>query len=285
MDSLLVIATLLSLGLGTAMTVIAWRLLRQNADRRAARIEALESLAGEPAATPPSAVLKSGPSASLRPGPAADDFEYTPAAPVASLKLGTLESHETHEIHDMFEAPEGMPERRWLPRLALAAVIIAIAALPYFLYSFGVFGAIASAAPANAQPIELLSLRHNVDDTGAFSVTGLVHNPQNGRKTSDIVAVVYLFDDAGRFVAAGRGTLDIGTLQPGEDATFVVSIPKAPGVSRYRVGFRLSDGGVVAHVDCRGQQPSDTTEDSVGAPPSGRAIAKPFLPPGRSEGE
>jgi hypothetical protein len=271
MDSLLVIATLLSLGLGTAMTVIAWRLLRQNADRRAARIEALQSLAGEPVTAPPSA--------SLRSGLAADDFEYAPAAPVAPLTI------ESHEIHEMFEAPEGMPERRWLPRLALAAIIVAVAALPYFLYSFGVFGAIASAAPANAQPIELLSLRHNVDDTGAFSVTGLVHNPQNGRKTSDVVAVVYLFDEAGRFVATGRGTLDVGTLQPGEDATFIVSIPKAPGVSRYRVGFRLSDGGVIAHVDRRGQQPADTTEDSVGAQPPGRAIAKPFLPQGRSEGE
>ena len=273
MDSLLLIATLLSLGLGTAMTVIAWRLLRQNADRRAARVEALQELA-EPSPALPSTSLRAGLSTrKSAPLAAIDDFQYAPVTP------------ESHEVHEMFEAPEGMPERRWLPRLALAAVIIAIAALPYFLYSFGVFGAIASAAPAGKQPIELLSLRHNVDDTGAFSVTGLVHNPLNGRKTSDVVAVVYLFDSAGRFVATGRGTLDIGTLQPGEDATFTVSIPKAPGVSRYRVGFRLSDGGVVAHVDRRGQQPADTTEASVGAPPPGRAIAKPFLPQGRSEGE
>ena len=44
MDSLLVMARLVSLLLGTVMAFVAWRLLRQNADRRAARVEALQAL-------------------------------------------------------------------------------------------------------------------------------------------------------------------------------------------------------------------------------------------------
>jgi hypothetical protein len=254
MESMLVIATLGSLTLGTVMSVIAWRLLRHDSERRAARVEALRTLAGV---------------AEIH--PEEPDYQYA-AAP--------LEAAAT-----MFGAPERIPARRWTTRLAVGMAIVACAAVPYALYSLGVFGAIASASPAGtALPIELLSLRHTADDLGAFTVTGLVQNPSGGRRTSDIVAVVYLFDEAGRFVATGRAALDVGSLQPGDEATFVVTIPKAAGVGKYRVGFRLADGGVVAHVDRRGQPPVETTEDAMD-PDRGRPVTSPALPPGRREGE
>ncbi len=241
MESLLVIATLSALTLGTVMSVIAWRLLRHNSDRRAARIEALQEMAGV-------------------------------ADPVEANGI-------------MFSAPERMPARRWPARLGVAAAVAACAALPFALYSLGVFGAIANASPAGtALPMELLSLRHTADDLGVFTVTGLVQNPAGGRKTNDIVAVVYLFDDAGRIVATGRAALDVTSLQPGDEATFVVTIPKATGVGKYRVGFRLADGGVVAHVDRRGQPPVETTEDAIDTE-RGSPVASPVLPAGRKEGE
>lgn len=253
MESLLVIATLASLTLGTVMSAIAWRLLRHNSERRAARVEALQAMAG---------VADTHPD-----GP---DYQY--ADPVAAGAT-------------LFSAPERIPARRWTHRLAVVMAIAACAALPYALYSLGVFGAIANAAPAGtALPLELLSLRHTADGLGVFSVTGLVQNPAGGRTTKDIVAVVYLFDDTGRFVATGRAALDVASLQPGDEATFVVSIPKAAGVGKYRVGFRLADGGVVAHVDRRGQPPVETTEDAIDTE-RGRPVASPPLPPGRSEGE
>lgn len=253
MESLLVIATLAALTLGTVMSVIAWRLLRHNSDRRAARVEALQAMAGV---------------ADVH--PAEPDYQYAEPA-----KTGAT----------LFSAPERIPARRWPARLAVAMGIAACAALPYALYSLGVFGAIANASPAgSALPIELLSLRHTADGLGAFTVTGLVQNPAGGRKTDDIVAVVYLFDDAGRFVATGRAKLDVTSLQPGDEATFVVTIPKAAGVGKYRVGFRLADGGVVAHVDRRGQPPVETTEDAIDIE-RGRPVANPALPPGRREGE
>jgi len=255
MDSMLVMATFISLLLGTIMSAIAWRLLRQSADRRAARVEALQAAASdESAPETPTPVL---------------DLQYA-APPAVDARF--------------FATPERMPASRWQARMAVVLAIVACAAVPYALYQLGVFSAIATAAPAGrAQPIELLSLRHTVDDTGSFTVTGLVQNPQGGRKTSAIVAVVYLFDDAGRFMATGRAGLDVPSLEAGEEGTFTVTIPKTAGVGRYRVGFRLADGGVVAHLDRRGQAPGETTEDAVGGGP-GRSPA-PMLAPRRSEGE
>jgi hypothetical protein len=171
--------------------------------------------------------------------------------------------------------------------MAVALGIAACAAIPYALYQMGVFNAIATAAPAGeAQPIELLSLRHMVDDQGSFTVTGLVQNPKGGRKTNGLVAVVYLFDDAGRFMATGRSAVDVPMLQGGEEATFTVTIPKTTGVGKYRVGFRLTEGGVVSHVDRRGQPPTGTTEDAIGVGRGRTAVSpSPVLQPRRSEGE
>lgn len=258
MDSLLLMATLVSLLLGTVMAVIAWRLLRQNAERRAARVEALQSLA-EPLET-----------TSLDPAIVRTDLRFTDE-PAAGARLFTL--------------PEGMPESRWQARLALTLALAACAGVPYALYQMGVFSAIASAAPAGeALPLELMSLRHTVDEQGGFTVTGLVQNPTGGRKTSGLVAVVYLFDDAGRFMATGRAAVDVASLQAGEEATFTVTIPKTSGVGKYRVGFRLAEGGVVSHVDRRGQAPAGTTEDAVGRG-RGRTAVSPLFQPRRAEGE
>ena len=47
MDLLLVFVVLASLGLAAFMSVVAWKLLRDNRERSAARVAALETLAGE----------------------------------------------------------------------------------------------------------------------------------------------------------------------------------------------------------------------------------------------
>ena len=256
MDSVLLIATMVSLLLGTIMAGVAWRLLRQNAERRAARVEALQTLA-ETSIAP--TIL----------GPEID-IHYADE-PAAGARLFTL--------------PEGMPESRWQSRLALALALAACAAVPYALYNMGVFSAIATAAPAGqAVPLELMSLRHTVDDQGGFTVTGLVQNPAGGRQATGLVAVVYLFDDAGRFMATGRAAVDVPALHAGEEAAFSVTIPKTSGVGKYRVGFRLAEGGTVSHIDRRGQPTTiGTTEDAVGGG-RGRTAISPVLQPRRSEG-
>jgi len=116
---------------------------------------------------------------------------------------------------------------------------------------------------AAAEPLELLSLRHATAPSGAFTVTGLVQNPAEGLSLDNIVAVVYLFDEKGQYFASGRAQLDLPAFRPGDESPFVVTIPEASGVSRYRVGFRLHDGGVVGHIDRRGQLPHNTTGDAL----------------------
>ncbi len=253
MDMLLLVATLVSLTFGTAMSAIAWRLSRQNAERRAARIEVLQAMSGGRA-----------------PESVEPDYQYADPATTGRA--------------DLFATPDRAPAGHWRARLAIVVSLAGGAAIAYGLYSQGVFGGTATAAPAgDARPIELLSLRHTTDELGSFTVTGLVQNPVGGRKTTDIIAVVYLFDEGARLVATGRAALDIATLQPGDEAAFMVSIPKAAAVVKYRVGFRHADGGVVPHVDRRGQPPADTTEDAVGHAPGRPPVTAP-LAGRRSEG-
>jgi hypothetical protein len=83
---------------------------------------------------------------------------------------------------------------------------------------------------------------------------------------------VFLFDRDGNYFATGTAPLDFGVLHPGEESPFVVRVPAPGRVSRYRVGFRLEDGGAVAHVDRRGQLPDGTTGDSIDAPSAPRPV-------------
>ena len=301
MDSVLLIATMVSLLLGTIMAGVAWRLLRQNAERRAARVEALQTLAETTDYMEAGSSAFAGASADSpepwrrRLDPAISRGLKTPgsiaptpgsiAPTILGPDLDIQYADEPAAGARLFTLPEGMPESRWQSRLALALALAACAAVPYALYNMGVFSAIATAAPAGqAVPLELMSLRHAVDDQGGFTVTGLVQNPAGGRQTTGLVAVVYLFDDAGRFMATGRAAVDVPALHAGEEATFSVTIPKTSGVGKYRVGFRLAEGGTVSHIDRRGQPTTiGTTEDAVGGG-RGRTAISPVLQPRRSEG-
>jgi len=127
--------------------------------------------------------------------------------------------------------------------------------------------------PASLEPIELLSLRHHSDPTGTFTVTGLVGNPASGTSLTNVVAVIYLFDDKGRYFATGRATLELTPFRPGDQSPFVVTVPNAGMVNRYRVGFRFEDGGVVAHVDQRGQPLRGTSGDAVNGVDRSRSAA------------
>lgn len=171
----------------------------------------------------------------------------------------------------MFEATTAGPSRPGRQRLAaFATAILVIGTGAGIVYAVRSADAIAELTrrvtrpnPASLEPLGLLSLRHTSDPSGAFIVTGLVQNPLEGASLSDVVAVVYLFDDEGKYFASGRALLDLRAFRPGDESPFVVTIPNAGEVSRYRVGFRFDDGGVVSHVDRRGALPSGTTGDAV----------------------
>jgi hypothetical protein len=320
MESLLLIVTVVAVLLGTAMSLVAWRLLRDNRDRSAARVEALVNLAREgeplavfepepahPAPRPAPAIERApalppahAPAApapeptwdlALRPGSAA---HFTASVANAAADVAPRRDSLRHApVHDLIgssamfaaEPVPAAPNRRWVALAAVCLVVIAGAAAVYGLRTWDVFGAIAnaSAAPRDAQPLELLSLRHASDDSGTFTVTGLVQNPVAGRRLRGVVAVIYLFDAQGRFLASGRAALDVASFTPGDESPFVVKVPTTANVSRYRVGFRLEDGGVVAHVDRRGQILDGTMEETIDHAPGAPPLVTP-IGPRRSEG-
>jgi hypothetical protein len=178
---------------------------------------------------------------------------------------------------------------RWLALTAAGLVILIGVGTVYALNTGSWFSSLTSGdredmiAGSARQPLELLSLKHSTDQNGAFVVTGLVQNPTEGASLRGVVATVYLFDQQGRYFASGRARLDVTTLGPGEESPFVVQVPHAAAVSRYRVGFRLDDGGVVAHVDRRGQTPAGTSGDTIDDE-RGPSVATPAATPRRSEG-
>jgi hypothetical protein len=176
------------------------------------------------------------------------------------------------------------PLRRWLALGAVMLVMAAGAGIVYFVYRPALLNAASSgdpapgaALPANARPLELLSLTHATDPDGSFSLTGLVQNPMGGAPIRGVVVVVYLFDRGGNYFATGKAPLDLTALQPGNESPFIVRVPNANHVGRFRVGFRLEDGRVVAHVDRRGQSLDGTmeVEDPARTPNAARTKGTP----------
>ena len=325
MEPLLLIVTAASLVLGAGMSVVAWKLLRQQRDRSAARAEALRAMVSEyeddpvPVAPPRRAaapiVVDEAPlprfvAASVTPQPPPDrraDALEEPAIQRTDVALASAPDapwdtmrrqagaprvrpaspgHAT-EVHVRFASTEEpvAPRRRWIAMAGVAVVLTlgiggAYAAMTLDLQGIVGSGSTASAATANAaEPLQLLSLKHETAADGTFVLTGLVQNPLSGRQLRGVVAVVFLFDQQGRYFAGGKTTIDVPALHPGEESPFVVRVPAAAGVTRYRVGFRLQDGGVVAHVDRRGHVPEGTLEDArddVSPPP----MAPPIAPRG-----
>ena len=96
--------------------------------------------------------------------------------------------------------------------------------------------------------LELLSMRHTRTGDG-LTVTGLVRNRGVAADPST-VAVVFVFDRDGGFVASGRAPLEFGAIANCDESPFQVTIPNVKDVGRYRVSFRTT-AGIVPHVDRR----------------------------------
>jgi len=104
----------------------------------------------------------------------------------------------------------------------------------------------ASAVPV---PLELVALGHD-READRLTVRGIVRNPEAGGVVEPLTAVVFAFSPDGRFLASGRAIIESSSLRPGGQSTFVVTVPSAATVGRYRVSFRTGDR-IVPHVDRR----------------------------------
>jgi hypothetical protein len=291
METLLMIVTIVALSLGVGMSAIAWRLLRENRLRSAARVEVLQELASapdtdEPESSPPPVRPIHAPARFTdieEPSEERRDWDMPlrPQKPAAAVLAVEHRQQDVHAAIFAAEAPiSGVRGRRSLALAAVAVVMAALVAGIYTIYR-PVLAAegpqsesrtAAGGARGAARPMELLSLKHGMDPTGTFTVTGLVQNPLDGAPLRKVVAVVLLFDREGNYFASGTAPLDFTLLEPGEESPFVVHVPVVSRVSRYRVGFRSEDGGTVVHVDRRGQLPDGTTGGAVSGPAGQRPM-------------
>jgi hypothetical protein len=231
MDTTLAFITLLSLMVAAVMSLVSWRLVRDERVRSAARIAALaEEIHG---------------------GRGVEDLPLKADAGRA-VPLG----------NDMFAQP-GAEGRS---RFALAAsIVLVLGTIGSIAVVLGVVGApnrqpAAERAPfaasdartpaaAAAAPLELMALGHERDADGLV-VRGVLRNPSNGSELDSLTAVVLLFNRDGGLITSGRAAVEAARLEPGGETRFVVTVPSAPDVERYRVSF-TSDEHVVPHVDHR----------------------------------
>lgn len=208
------------------LSIVVWRMLRDERARSEARVALLATLSAAP-------VTSRAPDLPLAQAPAS---------------IGT-----------MFAEPE--QPSPWGNRLAvMSALALVIASVVLFALaasgtkaSARVAGANPSAAATPAAPgLELLSLRDS-RQSDTLTITGLVRNPRNGGSLSRVAVTAYTFDENGSFLASGRALLDVTLFAPGDDSPFVVTVPVTAAVARYRIGFRTEDGRIISHVDKRQQ--------------------------------
>lgn len=212
----------LSIVLSVVMAAMAWRVIRDERHRSAARVAAL-----------------------------ADDIHAHPdrePAPVA--------------VNDLFRTASPVSGRHAGAIAGVGALILA-AAMAVVLFS-GRHQPVAargadSHAPRNdarhavpageSLPLELVALGHDRADD-RLTVRGLIRNPARGTEVSHLTAVVLVFNQQGGFVTSARAAVDSGRLEAGAEVPFVVTVPGASDVGRYRVSFRTEDR-VVPHIDRR----------------------------------
>jgi hypothetical protein len=256
--TLLLIVTVVSFLVALVMSVVAWRAAREERRRSEARVSAL-------AADIYSDDLE------LR-----DDAPSAPSiAPRPQASMFLEPTSATAAPDDHAGAPDGLfgsaaqPTERG-PRVAIVggvAVLVGAIALVVLMLSGGSHQAPGGQArrgdivdtPAventstvekpGATPLELVALGHDRDGD-RLTVRGIVRNPVSGGAVDRLTAVVFMFDRDGGFLGSGRATVETPALGPGGESTFVVTVPGAASVGRYRVSFRTDDR-IVPHVDRR----------------------------------
>ena len=259
MDTLLLGITVVSLVVALVMSVTAWRLMRDDKQRSAARIAALAAAAADDVTAEPfpdSDWVQDKPRAPWNPAPF-NSPESTASADSVSLKVGPAQhaaptlSHASGFLGAISEEPRNSGGQRSLA--IAAAVLFAVLAGGLVWMMSGAEGTTPVAVGSNS-PLELVSLSH-ARQNEKLAVSGLVRNPVSGQPVAKLSAVVFLFDRMGTFVTSSRAHVDFLKLGAGDESPFVVSLDAPATVSRYRVSFRTDDG-VVPHIDRRGESPA-----------------------------
>jgi len=286
MEALLIGGMVLLLLFAIVLMVVGAKLLRENRARSTARVEALRAIVTKEVTEETETTEIAEAPVFVRPPvrqPEPFDLALRVDPPAPSR-------HAIVDVRsDLFEKPTPRTPGHRLAWMAATGLVMASLVGAYFVISSGVVGRIvasnhARASAAAASPIELLSLRHAIDASGNFTVTGLVQNPASSTPLHGVAAVVYLFDAEGKYFASSRAALESAVLSPGGQSGFTVrvpspslpsptSLPSVP-ISQFRVSFQHEDGAAVIHVDRRGALPEHTSGDTVDtAPPTTPLVA------------
>ncbi len=265
MDIILLGITIVSLVVALVMSVAAWRLMRDEKQRSAARVAALSVAASDPdplaAFSGPSREAELTPKTVSRAPWARSPFDSTDsataksvslraaAAPLAPPELPLNQPAETHASGFLgaTESPRDNGGRQ--KSLAFAAMALFVVLSGGLVWMMSAPRGTTAAAIGPNSPLELVSLTH-ARQNDQLAVSGLVRNPVSGKPIDHLSAVVFLFDRMGTFVASSRANVDFLKLGAGDESPFVVSLDAPPTVARYRVSFRTDDG-IVPHIDRR----------------------------------
>jgi len=186
-------------------------------------------------------------------------FESTPPAePIGEVTaIDTMFAAETR--------PPAAPKQSWIAVAAVCIVIALVAATVTARRSDTPTATEVVTAPAPKTeapgppavvPISLKALTHARERSGDLTVTGTVQNPAGGAALDHLMAVVDAIDGADQVVATVTSGVDAPMLMAGDTTRFVVAIPRADDVARYRVRFRLRDGSAIEHRDARAKKES-----------------------------
>ena len=201
----------------------AWRLARQERRRAEARVAAL------------AAAIDGTPS-------------VVPAAPVFESETRTFEPEASMFEPEPRTGLQGRPLLKIVAGFAMAVLVIVLIAMSGDFHDQPADAAQATDEASAVPTLELLSMRH-VRSGNGLKVTGLVRSNAAAGDPS-MMAVVFVFDRDGGFVASGRAPLEFGAIARGDESPFQVTIPDVKDVGRYRVSFRTT-AGLVPHVDRR----------------------------------
>jgi hypothetical protein len=263
--TVLLIVTGVSVAIAVVMTIVAWRVSRRERERAEARIAALAAeirggssmaVAGGSGGGRAEVAVRAEPPrrypAAATNGPRSFLHDL-PLRDVSTVAAGDARTQQL--FTDVGSEPAGAR----IVAVAAFGIFIVAAAAALAIVLGGVFQSSqppdvsragnGPAAAAATKPPELAGLTHERDGD-RLTIKGVVRNPPSGSALSGLDAVVSVFDRDGSLMTTVRAAVERGPLVPGSDAPFVVSVPDAAAVGRYRLSFRIGDR-TIAHVDRR----------------------------------
>jgi hypothetical protein len=228
----LLAVTLMSMLLAAIMSVIAWRFARDERRRSEGRIAAL---AAEIHGTPGQPV---------------------PVSPVPDTDLELRPAAAGRSSSDLFARTQPVASRsRFVASVAIGLFMLGSAAALAIVLSAGpriVANPTTHARTTGGErtlPLELVALGHEREGD-RLTVHGVIRNPSSAARLDNLTAVVFLFNHDGGLLSSARAAIASAPLGPGGESAFVVTVPQATDVERYRVSFRTGDR-IVPHIDRR----------------------------------